>query len=296
MPWGDQTYIGTTDTDYDGPLDDPQCTPDGRRLPARRRQPRHHRGAHRRRHRRHLGRPAPAGQDGGTERTADLSRRHVVALSASGVVTVTGGKLTTYRKMAADTVDVVVRLLGSRGQALAHQEAPPPRRRRAGRRCAAPGAAAPPRRSAPATLDHLVGRYGGEAPRVLSLVSRTTRLGEPLVPGLPYLRAEAVYAVRYEMATTLDDILSRRTRAGCWPATPPPRRPTRWPAWWPPSSAGTGRDAPPGRTFRSATEREREAVGSSPERRPPTRASCPTTRPLGDRCRGPHSGPTTGRA
>jgi glycerol-3-phosphate dehydrogenase len=49
-------------------------------------------------------------------RTADLSRRHRVATSPSGVVTVTGGKLTTYRRMAADTVDVVVRSLrrGSR--------------------------------------------------------------------------------------------------------------------------------------------------------------------------------------
>ena len=41
----------------------------------------------------------------------------------------------------------------------------------------------------------------------------TPRSGEPLVPGLPYLRAEAVYAVRHEMATTLDDVLTRRTRA-----------------------------------------------------------------------------------
>jgi glycerol-3-phosphate dehydrogenase len=48
---------------------------------------------------------------------------------------------------------------------------------------------------------------------VLRLVSQDESLGMPLVPGLPYLRAEAVYAVRTEMARTLDDVLSRRTRA-----------------------------------------------------------------------------------
>ena len=60
VPWGDLTYIGTTDTDYDGPLDDPAVHARGRRVPARRHQPRHHRRAHHRRRARHLGRPAPA--------------------------------------------------------------------------------------------------------------------------------------------------------------------------------------------------------------------------------------------
>jgi glycerol-3-phosphate dehydrogenase len=45
------------------------------------------------------------------------------------------------------------------------------------------------------------------------MIDADPALGEPLVPGLPYFRAEAVYAVRYEMATTLDDVLARRTRA-----------------------------------------------------------------------------------
>ena len=51
------------------------------------------------------------------------------------------------------------------------------------------------------------------AAEVEALVAADPSLGEPLVPGLPYLRAEAVYAVRHEMATTLDDVLLRRTRA-----------------------------------------------------------------------------------
>ena len=60
---------------------------------------------------------------------------------------------------------------------------------------------------------HLGGRYGTLATEVQALVAADPSLGEPLVPGLPYLRAEAVYAVRHEMALTLDDVLSRRTRA-----------------------------------------------------------------------------------
>ena len=60
---------------------------------------------------------------------------------------------------------------------------------------------------------HLDGRYGDEAAQVRALVEEDSTLGEPLVPGLAYLRAEAVHAVRHEMATTLDDVLSRRTRA-----------------------------------------------------------------------------------
>ena len=62
-------------------------------------------------------------------------------------------------------------------------------------------------------LDHLDGRYGTEAPALRSLIAAHPHLGEPLVHGLPYLAAEAVWAVRNEMATTLADVLDRRTRA-----------------------------------------------------------------------------------
>ena len=60
---------------------------------------------------------------------------------------------------------------------------------------------------------HLAGRFGGHARAVAAMVRDRPELGERLVPGLPYLKAEAVYAVRYEMALTLEDVLSRRTRA-----------------------------------------------------------------------------------
>ena len=112
VPWGDFTYIGTTDTDYDGPLDDPQCTPDDiayllRAINGAVTTPITESDI--------LGTWAglrPLVKRAGSERTADLSRRHSVTTSASGVVTVTGGKLTTYRRMAADTIDTVVKALG----------------------------------------------------------------------------------------------------------------------------------------------------------------------------------------
>src|SRR5436190_7645977 len=109
VPWGDEVYLGTTDTDYQGPLDDPQCTSEdvdyilnalnifvaekitrsdvvGTWAGLR-----------------------PLVAEAKSERTADLSRRHKVGTSAGGLITVTGGKLTTYRRMAADPVDEIVK-------------------------------------------------------------------------------------------------------------------------------------------------------------------------------------------
>ncbi len=131
-----------------------------------------------------------------SERTADLSRRHAITTSPSGVVTVTGGKLTTYREMAEDTVDIVLDRLGRRARCRT-------------KRLRLVGATTDP---APGDA-RLAARYGTEAAVVLDLVGADPSLGEPLVPGLRYVRAEAVFAVRHEMATTLVDVLTRRTRA-----------------------------------------------------------------------------------
>ena len=218
VPWGRFTYIGTTDTDYDGPLDDPQCTSDDvdyvlRAIDASTTTD--------------IGRDDVLGTWAGLRplvkadaggRTADLSRNHSVRSTDGGVVTVTGGKLTTYREMAADTVDHL----------LDHVLDDPGVRERAHRRSrtkhlalrGADGfaelvatAGAVSRSLDAGSVTHLAGRYGGEAHTVIAMAERDPALAEPLVPGLPYLRAEAVYAVRYEMATTVDDVLSRRTRA-----------------------------------------------------------------------------------
>ena len=137
---------------------------------------------------------------GGTGRaTADLSRRHRVITSPDGVVTVVGGKLTTYRRMAEHAVDAAVA-----GGGLA---APRP-----GRTARIPlvGAAAPERLAALDAPARLVRRYGTEAPLLAALDGGA----EPVVPGLPVLRAELEWAVRHEGALDADDLLDRRTRIG----------------------------------------------------------------------------------
>jgi glycerol-3-phosphate dehydrogenase len=181
VPFDDHTYIGTTDTDHDGPLDDPRCTDDDARylLDAL--------GSW-------LARPVgleqvtarwaglrPLVANEAKARTADLSRRHRVARHADGMISVTGGKLTTYRRMAADAVDVVMEALGRRGRSIT--------------------------RDLPLHDDD---------ERVLAaMVERDPSLGAPLVAGLPYRRVAAVHAARAEMARTLDDVLSRRV-PGAW--------------------------------------------------------------------------------
>jgi glycerol-3-phosphate dehydrogenase len=203
VPWGDLTYVGTTDTDYDGPLDDPECTPDDvayllRALNAVITDPVREDDV--------LGTWAglrPLLRTAANDRTADLSRRHAVRRSEGGLVTVTGGKLTTYRRMAADTVDEVDALLGKRRRC----------RTKRLKLIGAHGYEDPPETNEPSRHEHLAHRYGTEGRAVEALVDQEPALGEPLVPGLPYLKAEAVHAVRSEMARTLDDVLTRRTRA-----------------------------------------------------------------------------------
>jgi glycerol-3-phosphate dehydrogenase len=197
------TYIGTTDTDYDGPIDDPQCTADDvayllRAINFSVREPLTETDV--------VGTWAglrPLVKAASSGRTADLSRRHRVTRSPSGVVTVTGGKLTTYREMAEDTVDEVVEHLDRVPRSA--------RRSRTARLTVRGAQAVDPKAGG---LDrHLADRYGTEARVLRALIEADPSLGEPLVPGLPYVRAEAVYAVRHEMATTVDDVLARRTRA-----------------------------------------------------------------------------------
>ena len=147
-----------------------------------------------------------------SERTADLSRRHAVTGSASGLISVTGGKLTTYRRMAADTVDQVGRVQGGsrlRGSPTRHLRL----RGSAGLESVRGPGAAERLGVEAGLLDHLVRRYGGEARTIVAMLEADPELGRPLLPGYSHVRAAAVYAARYEMAQTLDDVLSRRTRA-----------------------------------------------------------------------------------
>ena len=226
IPWGERVYVGTTDTDYDGPLDDPVCTAADvdyllGALNAWMRHPvdrsevlgtwaglRPLVGAT----------PGAGGVPGkrAARRTADLSRRHSVRVSPSGLVSIVGGKLTTYRKMAADAVDEALdvrRAAGDRPAVGRSRTASVPLFGAEGyEEVTGPGGAERLGIAAD-VLEHLAGRHGGQTRTVTAMMVDRPALAEPLVPGLPYLAAEAVYAVRYEMALTLEDVLSRRTRA-----------------------------------------------------------------------------------
>jgi glycerol-3-phosphate dehydrogenase len=145
-------------------------------------------------------------------------------VAPSGLVTIVGGKLTTYRAMAEDTVDEAVGVMRDNrsapsGDRRARVRVPDSRTgstplfgAEGYEELAEEGVAE--RLGLPAdVVAHLAGRFGGHAQAVAAMVRDRPELGERLVPGLPYLKAEALYAVRYEMALTLEDVLSRRTRA-----------------------------------------------------------------------------------
>jgi glycerol-3-phosphate dehydrogenase len=203
---GGVTYIGTTDTDYDGDVEDPQCTPEdvAYLLDAI-----NHAISEPLDESDVLGTWAglrPLVRDASNSRTADLSRRHRVLTSAGGMITVTGGKLTTYREMAEDAVDAAVGAMASAGESL-------PRRARRSRTRSLALRGADGWREARKRDAHLAGRYGAEAAVLEAMIAADHTTAEPLVPGLPYRRAEALYAARYEMAVTVDDVLSRRTRS-----------------------------------------------------------------------------------
>ena len=214
IPQGDRTYIGTTDTDYDGPVDEPTCSPEDVRylldaINASVSEPLTEADV--------LGtwaglRPLVSGGTtaGKTAKTKDLSRRHKVQRSPGGIIAVTGGKLTTYRKMAADTVDAAVEHLGRGGRSRTRRL----RLHGADGHAALlqPGAAE--RLGVPASeLTRLADRYGGDARTVAAMIAADPELGRPLVATLPHTRAEALYAARYEMVGSLDDLLARRIPA-----------------------------------------------------------------------------------
>jgi glycerol-3-phosphate dehydrogenase len=142
--------------------------------------------------------------------TAKLSRSHSVLQSPSGLVTIVGGKLTTYRRMAQDTLDVINRrdgmkpihpterllLQGSAGW--------PVQKQKLAQRGMALGLD-------DAVIEHLGKSYGTQAQQVLDLIEQDSSLKQRLIPDLPYVRADVVFACRQEMAMTPYDVLGRRT-------------------------------------------------------------------------------------
>lgn len=136
------------------------------------------------------------GEDGEEEEdTAQLSREHRILVSESGLVTVAGGKWTTFREMGEDTVDRVEEELG-----LSHR----PSRTAALR---LHGWTETDRGSSPWRL------YGANAPRLRRLATEDPELAERLHPRLPYRAVQVVWAARHEMARTVEDVLARRTSA-----------------------------------------------------------------------------------
>lgn len=214
LPWGAVTYIGTTDTDHTGPVDDVRATgadvlyllrsanalfPDARLTPddviatwAGLR---------------------PLLRGAGSRDPSAVSREHHIA-ERPGLISVVGGKLTTYRSMAAEAVDrAAARLSEFDGRAA------PPRPRTdleplpggEARDLELLVSGAVREGASPELARHLAAGYGTEAPAILRLARADPRLAAPITDGHPAIRAELIHAVRREMALTLSDLLIRRT-------------------------------------------------------------------------------------
>ena len=209
IPWGRQTVLGTTDTAYDGPLEAPAADAEDVEYIL---------AAANAVFRSDLTEDDVVGAWAGCrpllkgegDSMSDLSRRHQLTEGPTGLLTITGGKLTTYRKMAEDVVDRIVRCDRRRA---------PCRTERIHLGCSRPYA------TVLAEMEHaaehlgleaehahvLVRQHGEAAADVLSLAAEPG-LDEHLSPAAVHVLAEVVWAVRREGAATLDDVFSRRTR------------------------------------------------------------------------------------
>ncbi|MCF8024212.1 MAG: glycerol-3-phosphate dehydrogenase/oxidase [Desulfobacteraceae bacterium] len=137
----------------------------------------------------------PLVSQGEGENTAAVSRDHTIYISRSGLVTVTGGKWTTYRKMAEDTID--------NAAVVAHLKE---------NQCVTKDLHIHGYHNHPEKFGELA-IYGSDAAGINDLLFERPGLKEPIHPKLNIISAEAVWAVRNEMARTVEDFLARRTRA-----------------------------------------------------------------------------------
>ncbi|SFU75095.1 glycerol-3-phosphate dehydrogenase [Pustulibacterium marinum] len=139
-------------------------------------------------------RPLAAPKDD-SSKTKEISRSHKILVSKSGLVTITGGKWTTFRRMAQDTIDRAI------------QENQLPNKPCKTKELKIHGSTSTTDRS-----DHLY-IYGSDQKELHKLIQQTPHLGNTLHPELPYLEVEVVWAARHEMARTVEDVLARRVRA-----------------------------------------------------------------------------------
>ena len=142
--------------------------------------------------------------------TAKLSRTHTVLESPTGLVSIVGGKLTTYRRMAQDTIDILNKRDGrkithpTKSLLLQGNTDWPEAKFELRKKGATLGLSA-------GIMEHLGQSYGSEASKILALIADDPTLARQLIDDLPYIAAEVIYGCRAEMAMTLDDMLARRT-------------------------------------------------------------------------------------
>jgi glycerol-3-phosphate dehydrogenase len=219
IPWQGRTLIGTTDTDYEGSLDDPRAEPDEVDQVVR-----------------SAAKAFPDSKlstddvistfaglrpliSANGQSTTELSRKEEIFEDDSGLITITGGKLTTWRGMAERVADLV----GRRLEAIDVIRRPKSRRSVTGNVRLAGGTHGSDSQEATqsaatefgvevAAVERLMDRYGGDYRVILELARESAELKLPMIDGLPHIGAEVVYAARHEMALTVEDILSRRTR------------------------------------------------------------------------------------
>ncbi|WP_282825123.1 glycerol-3-phosphate dehydrogenase/oxidase [Gulosibacter sediminis] len=143
--------------------------------------------------------------------SAKVSREHTVASPTPGLVSIAGGKLTTYRVMAEDAVDFA---LGSAAKTTPSVTATTPLVGAVGSRVAIETARALARKHglAPAVAKHLVHRYGAEINVIAAICDEVPGAAVPVAGAPAYIRAEIIFAARYEGALHLDDVMERRTR------------------------------------------------------------------------------------
>jgi glycerol-3-phosphate dehydrogenase len=206
LPWLGHTLVGTTDNDYEGPLG--HIRPSGEDIAylldatnaffATELAPAQLTGA--------FAGVRPLISTGDPKKSVDISRKAELYETSSGMITITGGKLTTWRRMAKMTVDRLVER-DARDAPCRTQEIPLGQAISAEELPRVEGVPA-------ASYQALASRYGHAAHDVLALASERGELAQPIVAGLPDLLAEAALAARREQARSIGDVLLRRTRLG----------------------------------------------------------------------------------
>lgn len=137
----------------------------------------------------------PLVSDGSGKKTGSISRSHRVSVSSSGLVSIMGGKWTTYRKMAEDTITKAMNVGGLSNRPCKTKD------------LVLQGGG----KSEEKPLPHFE-MYGSDAPALHQLEQGDSRLAENIHPRLPYRMSEVAWACRHEMARTVEDVLARRTR------------------------------------------------------------------------------------